>query len=267
MRRQAIAILLLLLVFLPGCGIVQGAKLYAPETFGLNPITPNIYVESGTDKHTQAILREAFDKAESAIRSAYGDVKAHPVIHACVTEQCLDYFGGKDTLAKVYGNRILLSPRGLNWHFIAHEWSHAEMWARLTFPAWKRMPQWFDEGVAAAISEAPEHSEQHWQFLVTSNIACPTPEELHTLKSLDQWLSAVRRYSDNKNMERRARGETEIHSVYAAAGHELRPWLAAAGVPGLLAFIDKLNDGDSFESAYQTANTAFERDAPKTVSP
>lgn len=258
MCRQFTAVLLSLLAFLPGCSTVQGGKLYMPETFGFVPVAPNIYVESGTSEATQTKLREAMNRAESAIRSAYGDAKAHPVVHACATEKCLESFGGKGTFAKVYGNRILLSPRGLNWHFIAHEWSHAEMWARLTLPAWKRMPQWFDDGVAVAISEAPEHSEQHWQFLVASNIGRPTPEELHTLKSLDQWLDTVRRYSDNKNAERRARGETEIHSVYAAAGHELRPWLAAAGTPGLLAFIDKLNDGDSFESAYQTANPAVQ---------
>jgi hypothetical protein len=132
------------------------------------------------------------------------------------------------------------------------------MWARLTFPAWKRMPQWFDEGVAVAISEAPEHSEQHWLFLVSSGIARPAPEELRTLKSLDQWLGAVRRYSDNKNAERRARGEAEIHSIYAAAGHELRPWLAAAGNLGLLEFIARLNNGESFESAYQTANPTLQ---------
>lgn len=258
MRYLSAVILLSLLVTLPGCSIVQGAKLYAPETFGFVAIAPNIYVESGTDEHTQAKLREAMDKAESAIRFAYGDAKAHPVVHACITEKCLESFGGKGTFAKVYYNRILLSSRGLNWHFIAHEWSHAEMSARLTFSAWKRMPQWFDDGVAVAISEAPEHSEQHWQFLVASNIARPAPEELHTLRSLNQWLDAVRRYSDNKNAERRARGESEIHSVYAAAGHELRPWLAAAGTSGLLAFIDKMNDGESFESAYQTANPSFQ---------
>ena len=67
--------------------------------------------------------------------------------------------------------RPWLSPRGLNWHFIAHEWSHAEMWTRLSLPAWKRMPQWFDDGIAVAISEAPEHSEPHWQFLVASDVS------------------------------------------------------------------------------------------------
>ena len=159
-------------------------------------------------------------------------------------------------MAKVYGDRILLSPRGLSWHFLAHEWSHDEIRSRLTFSAWWHLPQWFDEGVAVAVSEAPEHSESHWQFLVASNIPRPTPQELHTFKSLRQWLDAVHRYGEDKNIERKAKGETEIRPVYSAAGHELRPWLAKAGSSGLLGFIERLNSGEEFESAYQTANRA-----------
>jgi hypothetical protein len=245
-------------VCLEGCSILKGGKLYAPETFGFEPIAPNIYVEHGMDKATQQQLRDEVTKAGNAIRAAYGSTQAHPIVHACLTDGCLDSFGGKGTFAKVYGDRILLSPRGLNWHFIAHEWSHAEMSTRLSFLAWKRMPQWFDEGVAVAISEAPEHSEQQWQFLVVSNIPRPSLDELRSLKSLSEWEDAVRRYSDNKNAERRARGETEIHSVYAATGHEFRPWLAAVGTQGLLTFVAKMNDGGTFESAYQTANTAMQ---------
>lgn len=245
-------------VFLASCSLLQGGTLYAPETFGFVSIAPNVYVERNADEATQAKLREAMTKAANAITNVFGTTHARPVVHACVTERCFWAFGGRGAIAKVYGDRILLSPRGLNWHFIAHEWSHAEMSTRLTFFAWKRMPQWFDEGVAVAVSEAPEHSEQHWQFLVAAKIPRPTREELYSFKSLDQWLDAVRRYSDNKNSERRARGETEIHSVYAAAGHEIRPWLSAVGTPGLLAFIGKLNDGETFESAYQTANPAVE---------
>ena len=168
-------------------------------------------------------------------------------------------------MAKVYGKLILLSPRALNWHFLAHEWSHAEMSTRLTFFAWKRMPQWFDEGVAVAISEAPEHSENHWQFLVATNVPRPTPEELRTFKSLRQWLDAVHRYGEDRNIERSSKGEPELRPVYSAAGHELRPWLKKAGSAGLLDFIARLNGGEAFESAYLTANTAVERDAPQAA--
>ncbi|MBK6999507.1 MAG: hypothetical protein IPH35_05920 [Rhodoferax sp.] len=240
-----------------GCSILPWGKLHAPESFGLTPVAPRIYVEAGADEATRTMLRDAMEKAESAIRAAYGNVISRPVVHACITEKCYAVFGGYGSRAKVYGDRILLSPRGLNWHYLAHEWSHAEMHSRLTFSAWWHMPQWFDEGVAVAISEAPENSESHWQYLVASDVPRPTQRELYGFKSLRQWDDAVGRYGEKKNAERKAKGEPEIRPVYTAAGHALRPWLATAGTPGLLAFIEKLNDGETFESAYQTANPSF----------
>jgi hypothetical protein len=250
-----------------GCSNLQGLKLLAPESFGLIPVSPDIYVEAGADEMTRARLRKAMVKAENAIRTAYGDVYSRPIVNACISEECYQAFGGRGSRAKVYGDRILLSPRALNWHFLAHEWSHDEIRTRLTFNAWWHMPQWFDEGVAIVISEAPEYSDEHWQYLVTSNISRPTPEELHNLKSLRQWLDAVHLYGEIQNNERKAGGEAEVRPVYTAAGNELRPWLKKAGSAGLLAFIQRLNDGEEFVSAYQSANNAVERDAPQAVSP
>jgi hypothetical protein len=251
-----------------GCSVAQGGKLLAPESFGLTQVTPSIYVEAGANEEVRSTLRNAMEKAESAIRATYGSVNSRPIVHACVTERCYEAFGGRGgSVAKVYGDRILLSPRGLNWHFLAHEWSHAEMRSRITLRAWWNMPQWFDEGVAVAVSEAPEHSENHWQFLIASNIARPSREELHTFKSLRQWLGAVHRYGEDQNIERKAKGEPEIRPVYSAAGHELRPWLNSAGSSGLLRFIERVNGGEDIEFAYQTANTLVERDAPKAVRP
>lgn len=254
MHHLKIVALLLVASLFSGCSILQGGKLLAPETFGLTPVAPSIYVETSADEATRAKLREAMKKAENAIRAAYGNVTAHPIVNACISESCYEAFGGRGSVAKVYGNRILLSPCGLNWHFLAHEWSHAEMLSRLTFSAWLNLPQWFDEGVAVAVSEAPEHSESHWQFLVASNIPRPTPEELHSFKSLAQWNDAVGRYGEKLNAERKAKGEPQIRPIYAAAGHEVRPWLASVGSSGLLHLIERLNSGEEFESAYhQTA--------------
>lgn len=244
------AVIFLLMLSLGGCSVLQAGKLLAPESFGFTPLTPNLYVESGADKATQSKLRDAMKTAQDAIRTAYGSVDSHPVVYACISEDCYTAFGGRGSKAKTYGNRILLSPRGLNWHFLAHEWSHDEIRSRLTFSAWWQLPQWFNEGVAVAVSEAPEHSESHWQFLVASDIPRPSPTELHTFKSLRQWLDAVHKYGATLNMARKAKGQSEIRPVYTAAGHEIRPWLAKAGSTGLLALIQHLNDGEEFESAY-----------------
>ena len=254
-------IFLLSICLLGGCGILQAGKLLAPESFGLTQIAPNIYVEANADEATRANLQDALQKAESVIRVAYGSVKSHPIVHACLSEACYESFGGKGSKAKVYGDRILLSPRGLDWHFLAHEWSHTEIYTRLSFSALWHLPQWFNEGVAVAVSEAPGHSEEHWQFLVASNIPRPTREELHSFKSLRQWLTAVHRFGETQNIERKAKGESEVAPVYTAAGHELRPWLANAGSQGLLAFLERLNGGQQFELAYQTMDVGVARDS------
>lgn len=266
MRQIWIIFLLLSACLTSGCSVIQSGKLLAPESFGLIPIAPNIYVEKGMDNAIQVKLREGTGKAEEALHAAYGSVNSRPNIHACATEKCYESFGGRGEKAKVFGNRILLSPRGLNWHLTAHEWSHSEMSTRLSPFAWKRMPQWFDEGVAVVISEAPEHSESHWQYLVAKNIGRPTSEELHTLRSLKEWINAYDHYDKNK-IERMVKGEPEISPVYAAAGHELRPWLAKVGSQGLLAFIARMNEGADFEAAYPTANTPIPKDATQAKHP
>ena len=189
MRALKISALLLSLFLVGGCTILRAGKLIAPEHFGLTPITSSIYVEAGADEATRAKLREAMEQAESAIRAAYGSANERPIVNACISEGCYKSFGGQGSIAKVYGGRILLSPRGLDWHFLAHEWSHAEMRSRLTVKAWWNMPQWFDEGIAVAVSEAPEHSEVHWQFLIASNASVAIPFKqacfvCHTLSTL-----------------------------------------------------------------------------------
>lgn len=245
--------LILFSIILGGCSNIRGAKLLMPEHFGLIKIDQNTYIEAGADEQAIAKLHEARTKAEEKIRSTYGSVASHPAVYACLTEECYTSFGGLGSKAKVYGDHILLSPRGLNWHFLAHEWSHDEILTRLTFGAWRRLPQWFDEGLAVTISEAPEHSEAHWEYLVAAKVQRPTRDELFTYKSLGQWLDAVHRYGETQNMQRKANGEPEIRPVYAAAGHEVRPWFAEAGRQGLLELIKRLNDGQQFESIY-TAN-------------
>ena len=269
MLNLRIYLLLLSALLTAGCGNLNGIKMLAPESFGLTPIAPGIYVETGANPATVDKVRNAIASAEKAILNTYGSVNSRPVINVCISRECYQAFGGpKGTLGGsfVFLNRLLLSPEGTNWHFIAHEWSHAEFYSRLTFSAWWRNPVWFDEDLAVAVSEAPEHSESHWQFLISNNIPVPKREELLTLKSLKQWNNGIYRYGEDKNIERRAKGEPLINPVYTAAGQEIRPWLAKVGNPGLMAFIEQLNRSEVFESAYQQTTNPGELDIAPAMS-
>jgi len=46
-------------------------------------------------------------------------------------------------------------------------------------------------GLAVAISKASEHSDEHWQYLVSSNTQRPGHEQLLTFKTMKQWNSAI----------------------------------------------------------------------------
>lgn len=250
-----ITALIFLLVTLEGCSNLKGAKLLMPEHFGFSKIAPKLYIERSASEAEKNQLIAAISRAEKQIRSAYGDVTSYPIVHACLSEHCYRAMGGMGSTAKIYGHYILLSPRGFNWHFLAHEWSHDEIRSRLKFWAWRRLPTWFDEGLAVAISEAPEHSEAHWQFLIESNVTRPTRTELMSYTSLRQWLNAVQHFGATQNRARRAKGEPEIRPLYTAAGHELRHWLDATGQPGLLRFIKRFKEGAAFSTLYPSIYT------------
>jgi hypothetical protein len=207
--------------------------LWAPETFGFVPVANKLFIEAGADEEARAQLQDAMRQAEQAMHAAYGEVLSHPVVHACLSDQCLDAVGAKGTFAKVYGNRIVLSRRGLNWHFIAHEWSHAEMVKRLRLVAWREMPQWFDEGLAVAVSQAPEHSEQHWQYLHAQHIAKPDREELVSFKKLNQWLAAGERYSDGKKRRAPRSGRARNSRPVCQRRPRSTPLVCAGGHSGL----------------------------------
>lgn len=244
--------MLVLCMALGACSVLQGARLWLPESNGFEAVQPDLYVEAGMPDEARTQLRDAIGWARVAIGQAYGGVRSSPVAFACYTEECYTSFGGRGSKAKVYGDHILLSPRGLNRHFLAHEWSHAELHHRITIAGCFRLPSWFDEGLAVAISQAPEHSEEHWQTLARTGVARPSRGELMKLESKRQWIDAVHRYGEHLNAQRKARGEPPIAPLYAAAGHEVRPWLAHAGTAGLSALIERINGGADFDAAYRS---------------
>lgn len=227
---------LLLALFTSGCNALPNAS-----DAGLQAITPHIHVEPAMDGMTRARLMQTITEAERAIGATYGSVRSRPPVYACVTIHCYTHLGGTyGSTAEALDDRILLSPTGLNWHFIAHEWAHVELFKRMTPAAWKQLPQWFNEGLAVAISQEAEYSENAWQYLLTTRTPHPSYPELRALRTQSQWTGAVSFYQ-----------QANISPVYTAAGHVVRHWLAAVGNQGVLVLIQRMNAGESFDAAYQ----------------
>lgn len=240
--------ILLVTLLLVGCN-----NLPTASEAGLVAIAPNIYVEPQMDRASRDYLLRTVTDAQHAIGATYGSVLSHPPVYACITEACYTRMGGTNgTTAEALDDRLVLSPGGLDWHFLAHEWSHIELFTRLTPAAWQRVPQWFNEGLSVAISREPRYSEDTWRFILINHLPCPTEQELYSLSNLPQWGEAVR-YYNAQNRDHKTRGEPEVSPIYAAAGHVVRPWLSRVGSHGLNRFIQQMNTGATFAQAYGSA--------------
>lgn len=142
--------------------------------------------------------------------------------HAAVTPSVL--------LKKHY---ICISDDYLDLDILAHEITHAELHTRLSRSALKRIPTWFDEGLATQNDYREMYSEEQWVSQTDNGNKAVAPEDMDTPQEF---------YAGEKE-DRRFR--------YLNAKHEVSVWMKAHGQQGLLELIDKLNDGTDFNTAYE----------------
>ena len=120
--------------------------------------------------------------------------------------------------------------------------SHAELYERIdSFMTWRKVPRWFDEGLAVLVSHEPRHDKRAWKKIVDNNISYPLLNELITLK---QWNQATHKYNQNININ-------NIVVTYATAGHEVSQWYQKVGIQGLNKLIKEVKKGNSFEVSYR----------------
>lgn len=224
--------------------------LLSPDSLGLERVEPHVYANADMSAEERERLANLVATARERLTDFYGGVVSEPDILACSTDECFVGLGGTSQRGLSLGkSKILVSPRGLSASIVAHEWSHAELRARMRarmdgvfgVPS---MPTWFDEGLAVAVSEEPAHSEAVWDEVVAADMPRPGLAEL---ESLDDWNKAAREYGD-VDFSKGVPGRLCV--VYATAGHAVRQWRARVGKDGLLELIDRVRSGERFEAVY-----------------
>ena len=234
---------------LTGCGAVHSARMWLPKASGMDEVSPQLYVEPSMTTEQRQALQRQIDIGRASIVAFYGEATAKPYIVACLSSDCDIRFGSYGQRAAAYGDlAIRLSAKGWSAPLIAHEWSHAEIYRRAG--GWwyaRKIPRWFDEGVAVVLADEPIHSESNWREIQRRGLPVPM---LGELQSFSDWGAAVRKY-----------GETEgdvpdnLHVVYTAVGHEMGTFLACTGPAGVLSVLDALHSGASFDEAYSNAKS------------
>ncbi len=236
------------LIILSGCSALHSAPMWAPKAFGMDEVTPTLYVEPTMSSELRLQLQRQIELGRIQTHQFYGGIVTNPYFVACLTNECAERFGSYGQRAAAYGDMaIRLTAKGLAAQLVAHEWSHAELYRRVG--GWlnaRRIPRWFDEGVAVIVANEPKHSHENWQEIHRLKLATP---KLSELISFGDWGRAVQKYGETSGDV-----PTNRHVVYTEAGHEVRAFLECRGQTAVIEVLDAVRSGEDFESAYERLN-------------
>jgi len=204
------------------------AATFCPTCFGFRSIAPNIYVQRGSPASFDAATLANVRRAKENIASFFGGETATPMLLICTTEsryRALEGRRGEPKAITWVGRTTLASPRGNNVVILTHELAHAEWESRLKLGARSAVPAWYNEGLAACISDDPRYigSGQSGNRCLTSpDGPLPTSE-----------------------------GDWDRAELYPKAACRVDLWLSShGGHQAVLKLIGDLNRGVPFDRAY-----------------
>ena len=218
--------------------------MWFPKSFGMDEVNPRLYVEPTMTAAQRQEVQRQIDIGRAQVERFYGGITTTPYFVACISRECDVRFGSYGQPAAAYGDMaIRLWAPGLSAPVVAHEWSHAEFYRRAG--GWwyaRKIPRWFDEGVAVVVANEARHSDDNWQEIQRQGLPTPKFDELI---SFSDWGAAVNKYGETA-------GEvpSNLHVVYTTAGHEVRRLVSCAGPTGIASVLGAVNAGSAFDEAY-----------------
>ena len=216
-----------------------GYRMTVPYRSAFEEIDDNTYINrsfSGSIEKAIGLI----DSAKERVKEFFGDLCCleDTVIILCDDDHLLSKLGGDHDTKIIYfpvvKHYISVSDEYLSIDILAHELTHAELHTRLSVSAQKKLPTWFDEGIALQNDYREQYGFDAWVER--------TDNGSHTV-ALENMDEASEFYAGTVE-ERRFR--------YLNAKHELDVWMTAHGQHGLLELLDRLNGGEDFTTAYDS---------------
>jgi hypothetical protein len=194
----------------------------------------SLYADPKTKKPYRDSLQTLVEKGRLRLVDFWGEQQSNPLFIYCSDKASFEKYGNSFPVPALthikLGARIVISEEGLDEDIIAHEMTHAELYQRIGFFNWSfKIPRWFDEGLAMQNDYRNYYSEDTLKALSDNYKNLP---DLKTLETGAQFNSGSRE---------------KIMFNYMTAAHELRKWYTKEK---LEKFIKAINDGKSFEEAY-----------------
>lgn len=232
---------LILLVLLSAVCFFQftaiGYRISVPHRSAFVKAADYIYVNKNYSGNIEDAL-QLTEKAMDRVGAFFGEIQCTDttILILCDDEKLLAKLGGDhDTMTSVFPakkNCISVSAAYCNIDILAHELTHAELHTRLTAKALKKIPVWFDEGLATQNDYREQYGSAAWMEQTENGKHTIAPEDMDTPSEFNAGTKEDRRFR------------------YLNAKHEVREWMDIHQQQGLLELLDQLNSGAAFASAY-----------------
>ncbi len=242
-KKKNFPVIVLLLLLLGAAAVYFfqftqfGYLMTVPYRPAFEEIADHVYVNRTNARKPQEIL-DVIEQAKERDRAFFGALRfsEETFFVICDDEKLIRKLGEDHgtVICSVPFKRhyICISDEYLTLDILAHEITHAELHTRLSPSAYRRIPTWFDEGLATQNDDREQYSEEQW-IIQTDN-----GKNTVALEAMDTRAE----FYAGEAEDRRFR--------YLNAKHELAVWMEAHGRQGLLELLEKLNQGVDFHTAY-----------------
>ena len=201
-------------------------------------IASHVYINQNYAGDRQELL-EMIEQATDRVRTFFGEVLFQDeTIFIICDDKKLTRKLGEDHGTVIFSfpsetHYICISDEYLELDILAHEITHAELRTRLSTEAQKRIPTWFDEGLALQNDYRERYSEAQWIAQTDNGKNTVALEDMDTPAEFYAGEAEDRRFR------------------YLNAKHELNVWMTAHGQHGLFELLGRLNGGEDFTTAYE----------------
>lgn len=193
-----------------------------------------IYFREHVSQEKREELKSIISKAESRISDFWGGKYSTPKFIYCDSDEDYLKFGvpflTPAAAVMHIGSYVVVSKEGCNLDIISHELSHTELFERIGLVNRSmEIPVWFDEGLAMQVDHRSYYS-------------------IDTLQALSNYFQALPNVKAMKDYSSFGSGSREeVMMNYRTAKYEVSKWYTPEK---LESFIEKINDGKSFDEAY-----------------
>jgi hypothetical protein len=206
---------------------------FCPGCFGFHSVAEDIFAD---DRTSTAVSQAtgALPMAQQRVRAFFQQPLQPPVLFICTTEACYQRIEAHGGISKAisWGNSLLVSPRGLNHTIIAHELTHIAVRNVLGSARYATLPSWFDEGFAVYVSD----DRRYLKPPGAGNRCVVSGKDALPLSQAALWRTIV---------------AGDPARAYALSACRIATWAYGHnGDAGLRALIEKLKNGQDFNSAF-----------------